>query len=305
MSRAFQNLIGQEKAKKKLNFYLEGAELGQPIPSLFFSAPKGAGKTSFAEEFARNVKDRQGNRRKYLEVNCANIGAPKEFAIKFLPRIQDKEVTVLFDEIHQMDSKLQMALLSGLNPGGDRINTVDFFGDYFTFNLNTQTFMAATTEPDKVFHALRNRFQEVQLKKYTVEEIAQIIELNLDADAGEEILLDIASCMRLNARNAVQTSMDLLTMMKIKQTNEVDAGLWADFRDVHSIYPLGLAEKEIELLGYLMKGERTLTSLASSLEMTRSAVQQDIELFLVSNGLMEIDGKRKITQAGRNYMQAL
>ena len=46
-----EELIGQEKVKKRLNFYSRLYKKGYPLPAIMFNAAKGSGKTEFARRF--------------------------------------------------------------------------------------------------------------------------------------------------------------------------------------------------------------------------------------------------------------
>ena len=46
----------------------------------------------------------------------------------------------------------------------------------------------------------------------------------------------------------------------------------------------------------------SLTSLAAKLGMSKTAVQRDHELYLLSKDFIEIDGKRRITAKGRELL---
>ena len=53
----FNNIIGQDAAKRKLSFFIEGYEKNGYIPHVLFTAPKGTGKTLLAKELGRNLLD--------------------------------------------------------------------------------------------------------------------------------------------------------------------------------------------------------------------------------------------------------
>ena len=57
-SDSFPDIIGQEKAKRKLEFYRDGYKATSVIPNLMFIAPKGCGKTLIAKELGKNLVKR-------------------------------------------------------------------------------------------------------------------------------------------------------------------------------------------------------------------------------------------------------
>ena len=116
----FKGLIGQTKAKRKLDFHLDNFDATKILPHMMFIAPKGCGKTMLAKAVGRNLLsaepttrttiDEFGDRntvevpagkapKRFLEVNCSSIKSVPQFVEGLLmERIMNKEVTVLFDE---------------------------------------------------------------------------------------------------------------------------------------------------------------------------------------------------------------
>ena len=93
----FPNIIGQDAAKRKLNFFIEGHGASGVIPHLMFVAPKGSGKTMLAKQLGRNLmaqhdSERIGRPKKFLEINCSTLKSVKQFFNQIvIPHINDKE----------------------------------------------------------------------------------------------------------------------------------------------------------------------------------------------------------------------
>ena len=97
----FSELIGQESVKRKLSFYIKAFEKTSQAPFLLLSGAKGLGKTEFAKAFAKNLSNKEGDKRAFLELNCSTIKNNEQFFEQiFLPLIMDNEITILFDECH-------------------------------------------------------------------------------------------------------------------------------------------------------------------------------------------------------------
>ena len=68
----FETLVGQKSLKKKLQFYKESCDVTQKMPFLFFVGAKGLGKTEFAKQLAKEIKNTEvkwivsGNKGEYL-----------------------------------------------------------------------------------------------------------------------------------------------------------------------------------------------------------------------------------------------
>ena len=79
-----------------------------------------------------------------------------------------------------------------------------------------------------------------------------------------------------------------------------------DLSDKVGILPLGISHTEKQILQTLNAcGSATLTGLAAKIGLSKTALQRDHELYLLNKGLMEIDGKRKITGRGIELCKTL
>jgi Holliday junction resolvasome RuvABC ATP-dependent DNA helicase subunit len=315
----FPKVIGQTKAKKKLSFYIENYNNSYVLPHLLFIAPKGCGKTLMAEETAKLLKLKGSDKHKpSYTVNCAGIKNLKGFAQQFLALQADNtHFTLIFDEASELPKDVTMGLLTMLNPNDDNRNRFTF-GDYvLDVDFKRHTFMFATTEADKLFHALQDRCTRIDLEDYNYDELAAIIALSFKRVKFQDgVLPEIASTLRGNARAAKKMATDIISYIKGK----MDSGIfskdaedvpftrkdWEYFKKMLAINPLGLNETEVRLLRVLQEnGSCTLTKIAATLMLSKTAVQKDFEMFLQKQNLMSIDGQRSITNKGIEYLRNL
>ena len=110
----FPAIVGQEIAKRKLNFHLDNFEASNIIPHLLFIAPKGCGKTTLAKAAGQNLVDRESGKPKtFLEINCSTLKSVPQFINQVVvPHISNREVTVLFDEASELPKPISMMLLT-------------------------------------------------------------------------------------------------------------------------------------------------------------------------------------------------
>lgn len=301
MSDYFPNLIGQHNVKKKLGFYLDAFRKTGQAPFLNLIGAKGLGKTEFAKAFAKNLYNEDGDRRSFLELNCSTIKNNEAFFEQiFLPLIADNEITILFDECHALPSDLTMAFLSIFNTEKNSIKKFEWNEMTFTFNFQRQTFIFATTESDKIFPPLKDRLTTIDFEPYNEDELAQIVKLcTPDVQYINHSLDRIATTIRNNARSAVKRSKEINLYCGAKDSHIFGLQQLNDLCDQVGILPMGISYTEKQILQALNDcGSATLTGLAAKIGLSKSALQRDHELYLLNKGLMEIDGKRKITGRG-------
>ena len=162
----FQDIVGQNKPKKELNFYLNSYLQTRIVPTMMFVAAKGQGKTTLARAMARGLVqfDESGNvmqvpskadpavmkpkRKTFIEINCSTLKSVKQFINGLvIPYIQDKDVTLLFDEASELPRDVTMALLTILNPNPDNRTTFSLDEYVCDFDFRRQTFLFATSIP--------------------------------------------------------------------------------------------------------------------------------------------------------------
>ena len=132
----FPKIVGQDRAKRRLKFYIDGYRASHVIPHLMFIAPKGCGKTMMAKALGKNLtlKDDPTKPKPFLEINCSTIKSVKQlFNQIIIPHVNQKECTILFDEASELPKDVTMALLTILNPNAT--NRTSFSVEPPTFNI--------------------------------------------------------------------------------------------------------------------------------------------------------------------------
>ena len=165
--------------------------------------------------------------------------------------------------------------------------------------------MFATTEPDKLFPPLKDRLTAVDFEDYEVEHLAKILELQCDEEISfeESALLQLAETTRGNARDCVKRAKEIIKYCAVKQSNIFTSKDFKDYCDVAGVNPLGVSDIERKVLNILRKdGQASLQELSAKTGLSRTALQRDIEMYLMKKNLIKIDGKRHITKAGSDYV---
>lgn len=320
MENLFPDVIGQDAAKKKLAFYLNSYHSTRIMPNLMLCAPKGQGKSMLAREAAKQLylyedgrpvlKDNGKVKKKtFLEINASTIKNVRQFVNNVLiPHVVDKDVTIFIDEASEIKKDVTMSLLTMLNPNATNKNTFVYDDYACDIDFSRQTFIFATSESHSVFVPLMDRLTRVDLEEYSLSHLGQIVQKAApEIEFQENVLLDIATVLRGNARQAVKMAGDIRTYLCGKNKfNKID---WKSLISLLSILPNGLSPIELNLLRYMKDSPdgSSLTNLAAKTGLSREAVQKDYEIYLQKNGLMEISaGKgRTITAKGLEYLKKL
>jgi len=303
MSREnYSDIVGQEKTKAKLNFLLDGYNQTKIMPHLLFVAPRGCGKTLIAQKTAQIM-----NREKTIIVNCSTIKNVKSFFNQImLPYVFDKDVTIIFDEASELPRDVTMALLTILNPNQNNMNQFTFDEGTYEFRFNKNSFIFCTTEAQKLFHALLDRLYRVDMQDYSYIELGKIIQGNLKLKnqfIEEDILNEISSVCRGNARQAQSMANQISGYLASKNSNKLTSEGWNDIKGKLSIYPLGLSEIELNVINILKEcGEVRLTNLSAKTNLTKDMLQKNVEMYLMRNNLIEIRPTgRALTKKGHEY----
>ncbi len=242
----FPDIVGQTVAKRKLGFHLENYAETKLIPHLLFIAPKGCGKTTMAKATGRNLMGEENlyKPKRFLELNCSTLKSVKQFFNQVvIPHINDQEVTVLFDEASELPKDVTMMLLTCLNPNKENRTSFSYEDYTVDFDFRRQTFMFATTEAHKMFHALTDRCDRIDLEEYTYPELGEIVDRVLGDDnvVFEKGLLDeIATVLRGNARAAQKMANNIRSYAGRLKTNKFSREHWGALKHALGILPLGL-----------------------------------------------------------------
>lgn len=306
--KPFDNIVGQDGVKNRLNFYLNSYLKGGVMPHSIFVAPKGTGKTLIASELARSLKrDGESTAKKWFLINCSTLRSLKQFFTQvIIPHVNDKDVTLIFDEASEIPRDVAMAMLTMLEPN-ERNRTTFSYDDYqIDIDFTRQTFLFATSEFHLVFHALIDRLARVELEEYKVSHIVKMLRKNAP-EIDESVAADMATVCRGNARATVMLANDARTLLKTKEKSNFNSEDWRELRAALSILPLGLSNIELTVLRVLAsRKETSLTRLSAATGLTKEALQKDVELYLAKLGLFEITtAGRAITARGLEYLKAL
>jgi len=311
MENYFEEMIGQDKTKRVLSFYIDAFEKSEILPHLFVVGQRGQGKTMLATQVAKNLRSKTlGRVKPMLTINCSTLKNVRQFVEDIaLMYIRDQHITVFFDEAHEMPVSVQTCLLTVLNPNKHNRNTLRFDDYNIEFDFTKVSFIFATTDPQKVITPLKDRCKMVHMEEYGYDELAEIVEANSEeVTYSPDVLKEIASTCRGNARNATLMAKDNVTQFAMRHNvHDIGHKEWNELKCVLGILPLGLENTELQVLKILKeRGACSLTNLSAVTGLSSNSIRSEFELYLLKHGLMEVaQGGRKITAKGDKYLRDL
>ncbi len=297
--------IGQNKNRSEINFFIENQRKTGFLPPLFLSGARGYGKSLLTREIQKNLIDRTGNKKKYLEVHCSSVSSLKDFVEQIIkPHVLDSEITVNLEELHLLPLDVKNWLLY-LLPTEGKTSSANYSNEPLNFNFNNLSLIGSTTNPEQLSLPILSRFHKIELEPYKLEEITKIIHSTSPIRYNDDVDIEIAKISRATPRLARNFVMNRIAPYCANLSkNSFGATDWDYFKSVFNIQPFGLTNQEIEYLKYITT-PKTLTCISARLNLDSSTVRKHIESYLLSEGLIEIDGKRKITGVGQKILNNL
>jgi Holliday junction DNA helicase RuvB len=282
-ARAWDDFVGQDKLKQNLRIAIDSAvQRYAPLDHVLLVAGPGYGKTTLAQIIAS-------------ELNDPFVGFKMPTSDKtFRYQVTEAGRGVIFlDEAHNAPRQFQEMLLHALEAG--EIHTKD--GEVYP--ADTCTFIAATTDPDKLIEPLRDRFPlQPRFCDYTDEEMELIVRgmadrANIDID--EDLVAAFARATGGTPRVAtrlVVAARDLVTTGNRLSAQSV--------LEMAGFDPDGLSEMHLEYLNTLrtLGDESGLRNICSLIRRKPASVE-DLERLLIKRGFIRLTPKgRVLTTAG-------
>jgi Holliday junction DNA helicase RuvB len=297
MPQAFHDFVGQRRAIAFVRRLIQGAKASaKACPSLLLIGRSGTGKTALARATAREY----GTDLKPLfagpdtrPVDVCTALAACNFA-DFL----------FIDEAHALRGDTQEILYQALDDckvPGVKEGRLDRGQSQSVAQV---TLIAATNQPGRLRPALRGRLRPVEFVPYTLRELVAIAKR---AAAEEKVELTSQAARRL-----AETAQGLPG--RVQQRLEALQLFWPGvscFGQQHvesllrheGVDALGLTPSQRRYLRLLAASPRgaPLKGMAARLGLDVAFVEQEVELYLLDKGLVEVTGAgRKITTAGKS-----
>ncbi len=305
-------IVGQDAAKSKIKHWIEGAAYGNGyLEPLLIAGDVGMGKTRIMKAIGYIVKAVFPAKENNIQFfpNGENLGTPSQFMDDYAsPFVHDKDGMLLVDEAHELPKVTAVKLRDMIQPdAGAKPVDVKHGDATITVDPTRWTALFATNEIQKFSAALRSRLKMIMLEEYTDDQMAQILfngakEQNLRFN--EDSLLPLAASSRGSARDVVSIVQDLVKMGARKNKTTINKDDVTELLKIRGMFPLGLTKKEVDTLVMLEDRPRQLQSIAAMNNLA-SPQQRVLDSYLFRRNLMEVEGKRKLTEEGRAYLAEL
>jgi Holliday junction resolvasome RuvABC ATP-dependent DNA helicase subunit len=144
----------------------------------------------------------------------------------------------------------------------------------------------------------------IDFEPYSPLELGDILKLRApDIQFTSKSLKKLQEIVRDNARSAVMRAREVELYCESKNSPVFNVSDYDSLCDQLGILSHGISATEKQILDILEKsGQCTLTVLSAKTGLSPSALRKHHEVYLLKRGLMQIDGKRKITQKGRDLI---
>lgn len=253
----FTQYIGQNRAKQIASVLVQSSKIqNKPLSNMLISGPWGTGKTSLAKvirlETGKSIKI----------VDASSISSIGDLGY-------DK--SVIIDEIHNLDPKV-----------ADSLNIL--------IDQGTSSIIGCTTNPGALSSAFKSRFRSIELERYNLSDMRQIIthaSVRKGIRMDGKTIADVANRSRLNPRTAINNLAFIFDYMVVKGALYVAPRLAQEAFETLGIDTNGFTKRDYEYMSILSDKPLGVSNLSSRLGIDPQTIEKEIEPYLLQTGYID------------------
>ncbi|MDE7089216.1 MAG: AAA family ATPase, partial [Prevotella sp.] len=312
---SLSNFIGQEHIKKPLlkEIAIAKNEGRKHLDNILLFGNPGLGKTTLMELIAKELGV------KFELLDCSQFRNSQQ-SLKalqnFFMRIaRDNEpVVIALDEIHMLNEELQSSLLTLLN-NRVYVSPLDVNGQCKRIPIDEFTFIAATTDDDKVLDTIKNRCLRLkfQMVDYTHDEL-KLIYKNKVAAKGLTITEGAVDACIPRSRGAIRYVNAIVEGLNSALYNDegervsthIDVVVALKYFEEKGIDSMGLERKDLEILRVIegeSSGVISADVLSARVGLETKKYINEYERYLIKIGFINVTGRgRSLTEKAIRYL---
>lgn len=304
--RTFQEYIGQEKVKDKLELYIRAArERGEPLDHVLLYGPPGLGKTTLAHIISRemdvNIRVTSGpaiERPGDLAAILTNLGHGDVLFIDEIHRLARTVEEILYPAMEDF----ALDIIIGKGPGARSLR----------LELPPFTLIGATVRAGMLTSPLRDRFGVVdRLEYYSIPELEAIVlrasgllRVQIETEGAREI----AGASRGTPRVANRLLKRVRDYAQVMAGNVISGKVAGEALQMLQLDRLGLDEIDRRLLLALIKkfegGPVGLDTLATSISEEPETLEDVYEPYLMQLGFLKRTARGRVaTREAYSYLK--
>jgi Holliday junction DNA helicase RuvB len=300
--KTFAEFIGQRRVVEYLARLIKGSKAQRiPCPSILLIGPSGCGKTVLAKALATEYG---------AQLHSVFAGNDVQaIDLCLLLRDVNHGDMVFVDEAHALQRDAQQIFLLALDESGIPRIVDRQLDRHARTSIAPFTLILATNEPGCVKPALRGRLRSIEFAPYSPRELTAIAKKAADDDKLEvtpQAARILAAAAQGSPRKIHRRLQDLKLFWshaKRFRQRHVEDLLRHEGIDHHGLTPN--QRQYLKLLSATPGSALSLQSLATTLGCGPKYVQEEIEVFLVAKGYVQVasGAGRKLTAEGRQMVR--
>lgn len=228
---------------------------------------------------------------------------------------ENEPVVIAFDEIHMLTDELQSSLLTLLN-SRVYVSPPDVNGVVKRIPIDNFTFIAATTDDDKVLNTIKDRCLRLkfQMVDYTPEELKRIYK-NKVASKGLTITEEAIDACIPRSRGSIRYVNSFVDGLDTalyddngqRVSKSIDLDVVKKYFDEKGIDAIGLEKKDLEILHAIAEdtsGAIGAETLSARIGLDSKKYLSEYEPYLIKIGFITVTGRgRSLTEKAINYLK--